>query len=158
MPAHEIVVDVLIDPVIRSPLNPQSIVEVVAAAATFRGFDRGQIGVRVTNDPTIHEINRTHLQHDYPTDVISFDYGSCDDTIDGELVVSVDTAKKNADEMEWDVKHELTLYIVHGTLHIAGMDDQDPEARLQMRQAEREVLKELKIDLPEELSPDWGRR
>ncbi len=158
MPEHEIVVDVLIGPVICSPLTPERICEVVVAAARLRGFDCGQIGVRITDDPTIHEINRNHLQHDYPTDVISFDYGSCESTIDGELVVSLETAQKNAEEMSWQVEHELALYIVHGTLHIAGMDDQDSDARLKMRQAEQEVLRRLNVELTEAFSPDWGRQ
>ena len=73
-------------------------------------------------------------------------------------MVSVDTAREKAEEYAWDEKYELLLYIVHGTLHIAGMDDQNSNARNQMRQAVVRVLGELGISLPERCSPDGGIR
>lgn len=158
MPPTDIVVDILFDAEITCPLSRQEIQESVTMAALHRGFSKGQIGVRVTDDAKIHAINRDHLNHDYPTDVISFDYGSFAPNIEGELVVSVDTAREKAEEYAWDEKYELLLYIVHGTLHIAGMDDQNSNARNQMRQAEVRVLGELGISLPERCSPDGGIR
>ena len=154
MPSHNITVDILIDDEVKSPLSPEEISKIVTTACAYRGFYRGQIGVRVTNDPEIHQINQTHLQHDYPTDVISFDYGSEGDRIEGELVVSVDTASCQAQELGWEVEKEMALYLIHGTLHVAGMDDQDPTLRRDMRQAETEILSQLGIELPERLSPD----
>jgi probable rRNA maturation factor len=166
VPASQIVVDVLIDHHLDSPLNSQEIGEIVKAAASDQGFYQGQIGVRITTDSEIHQINRQHLQHDYPTDVISFDYRSEDyqtenqseKRIEGELVVSVETADQQASEVGWSCKNELALYLVHGTLHVCGMDDQEPEARLEMRRAEQRVLKRVGIHLPENVSPDGGFR
>ena len=158
MPASEIVVDILIDPHITSPVAPEEICQIVTTTAKLRGFQRGQIGVRVTTNTEIHRINHTHLQHDYPTDVISFDYGSSENRIEGELVVSVETAEHEASVIGWSSHHELTLYLVHGTLHIAGMDDQQASDRLEMRQAEHQVLAQLGIDLRKDFSPDGGLR
>ncbi|MFK8114419.1 MAG: rRNA maturation RNase YbeY [Rubripirellula sp.] len=128
--------------------------QAVLAAAAERDFHRGEIGIRVTDDPSIHEINRDHLGHDYPTDVISFAYACQAPTIEGALVVSVDTARQKAAELGWSSKHELLLYVVHGVLHIAGMDDHEPNDRAAMRAAERSVLTTLGIKEIENFSPD----
>lgn len=150
--ARHIEVDVLWDDSVaawreRLGLSDDSVAAAARAAATLRGFDHGQIGVRITDDPTIHQINSKHLSHDYPTDVISFPYGDGDQTrMEGELVASVETAAQNAADVGWETTNELLLYVIHGVLHIAGMDDHDDDDRLQMRQAERDVLVRLGID------------
>lgn len=165
---HHVEVEVLWDDCViaerdRLGLSDQTVADAVVAASRQRGYSAGQIGVRITDDPTIHEINRRHLAHDYPTDVISFPYG--DDPIvepgqaepdaiepgqaariEGELVASLDTAAENAGQAGWDAASELLLYIIHGVLHIGGMDDHDPGDRAAMRQAERSVLMRLGME------------
>ena len=138
-------VEIVIDDHISSPIDDELIRIAVATAALDQGFISGSVGVRVTDDATIHAINAQHLGHDYPTDVISFDYGSAGGQIEGELVVSVDTAIARASELGWPAHHELTLYIVHGVLHIAGLNDVDDEDRNSMRAAEARVMKLLGI-------------
>ena len=115
------------------------------AAAASQGFTSGIIGVLITDDETIHQINREHLDHDYPTDVISFAYSKQSPRIEGELVASLDTAKREAAALEWSVLSELLLYVVHGSLHICGLEDSTDEQRIQMRHAEQRVLSELGI-------------
>jgi probable rRNA maturation factor len=122
--------------------------DAVIAAAKHRGFREGTIGLLITDDETIHGINREHLQHDYPTDVISFPYEMSKARVEGELVASLDTARREAAYISWPVLHELLLYVVHGTLHICGMDDQTEAEQAQMREAERAVLASLGIMLP----------
>jgi len=117
-------------------------------AASQRGYASGEIGVRLTDDETIHKINAQYLDHDYPTDVISFPYDCQPDWVSGELVASVDTAFENAaienaDAGDWDVARELVLYVIHGVLHITGMEDASDEQRRQMRTAERRVLEAI---------------
>ncbi len=114
-------------------------IDAVQRAASFRGFSRGEIGVRITDDPTIHVFNRTHLGHDYATDVISFAYSAQGDHLTGELVASADTAASMSSD-GWSAEAELLLYLVHGTLHIAGMDDHDPADRAAMREAEKAIM------------------
>jgi probable rRNA maturation factor len=125
-----------------------SLKNAVIAAAKYRGFHEGVIGLLITDDETIHQINREHLQHDYPTDVISFAYEMSNSRIEGELVASLDTARREAVDVDWPTLHELLLYVIHGTLHIAGMDDQTESERAQMREAERAVLDSLGIAGP----------
>ncbi len=123
----------------------QSIRHAVHVAAQSQGYCRGQIGILVTDDSTIHQINLRHLQHDYPTDVISFPYDRSDDQVEGELVVSLCTARRWADEVGWDWQTELLLYVVHGTLHICGLEDSTAQQRQQMRGAEQAALAQLGI-------------
>ncbi|QDV44159.1 Endoribonuclease YbeY [Stieleria neptunia] len=132
----------------RLGLGDDRMTDAVRAAAALRGFRRGQIGVRITDDVTIHEINARHLSHDYPTDVISFPYSDDPDRIEGELVASVETAQQNAAEVGWEIANEVLLYVIHGVLHIGGMDDSEADERAMMRRAEREVLSHLGIQTP----------
>jgi len=138
-------IEILVDSTITAPVDRDAIAQAVRVTALSRGFTDGEIGVRVTDDKTIHEINRLHLSHDYPTDVISFEY-QCDlPHIDGELVVSMDTADRRASELGWKTSNELLLYTVHGVLHLTRLDDQAPEDRREMRKAEAAILTQLGI-------------
>ena len=116
------------------------------AAAVVRGFHRGEIGIRITDDKTIRRLNAQHLGHDYATDVISFGYECCAPQVNGELIVSLETAQQQAHNVRWPVEHELLLYVVHGVLHITGMDDYMPHDRAAMRQYEQKVMLQLGID------------
>ncbi|QDT06226.1 Endoribonuclease YbeY [Rubripirellula lacrimiformis] len=138
-------VEVAIDSQLTSDVDVAAITRAVQAAAAHRGYSQGELGVRVTDDPTIHQINAKHLNHHYATDVISFGYSDTRPVIEGEMVVSIDTAQSRADEIGWSAEHELLLYVVHGTLHIAGMDDHDEADRSEMRAAEKIVMTQLGI-------------
>ena len=119
------------------------------------------IGILVVDNPTIRELNRRHLAHDYDTDVLTFPFdcvvtpGNHDvdqstlrgagKHIEGEIVVSAEMAVDRAAEFGWRPEDELTLYIVHGLLHLAGYDDVDDAERLQMRKRERAILAHWKL-------------
>ncbi len=138
--------DLIIDETIESPVDEREIRRFVDAACQLRGFSCGSIGLRLTDDHTIGQLNAKHLGHDYPTDVISFQYAAQSPHIDGELVVSVETAQQKASELGWPIQHELLLYIVHGVLHITGMDDHQRDDRAAMRHAEKQVFVKLGVD------------
>lgn len=104
------------------------------------GVRRAQISLAVVDDPTIHDLNRRFLRHDYPTDVLSFLLDREADYLEGELVVSGDTARSQAPLAGWSAADELLLYVVHGTLHLVGYDDQAPEQREAMRREESRQL------------------
>jgi probable rRNA maturation factor len=120
--------------------------EAVVAAARYRGFTTGNIGIRITDNPTIQQCNCQFMDHDYPTDVISFGYDLCPPRVEGEMIVSAEMARQRARDVGWSFHSELLLYVVHGTLHIAGMDDQDAKSRAAMRGAEQQVLVSLGIN------------
>lgn len=115
-----------------------------------------EISLALVDDAEIHRVNREFLGHDYATDVISFvlnDKASpLDDVsssrvavvapprLEGELIVSTETALREAAAHGWTPADELLLYVVHGLLHLCGYDDLTDEARPVMRAREREVL------------------
>jgi probable rRNA maturation factor len=140
------------------PQLESAIRDAVTTAANSRGQLSGRIGVMIADDETIHEINRRHLDHDYPTDVISFTYERSETVVDGELVASLCTARRSANELGWDWRHELLLYVVHGTLHICGLEDTTPQERAAMRAQEQAVLRQLGIDDAWQYSPDGERQ
>ena len=123
------------------------LVDVIGKVASDHGFSSGEIGIVIVDDPTIHEINREHLQHDYPTDVISFVFTAEDDELEGEIIVSTDTALREASEGGWPAEDELLLYVIHGMLHLVGMDDVEPHLRRQMRVGEAKYLDYCRIAL-----------
>jgi probable rRNA maturation factor len=122
------------------------------------GVRNAVLSVTVVDSVTIHRLNREHLQHDYPTDVISFQLEwtsgvgggdtpsqlptgrSADANIEGEVVVNADIAAEMAEQCGWSTKDELTLYAVHGMLHICGYDDQTDDEKEIMRAREKAVL------------------
>ncbi|GAA5508782.1 rRNA maturation RNase YbeY [Novipirellula caenicola] len=147
-------IEIVTDDPLPDPTWYDRIRSAVTEASTLRGYSCGEIGVRVTNDAEIRQINARHLDHDYETDVISFAYSDEPPTLEGELVVSLETARRVADRVGWSVENELLLYVVHGTLHIAGMDDLEDDVRQAMRDAECQVMQSLGIDDIVHYGPD----
>jgi probable rRNA maturation factor len=107
-----------------------------------------EISIAVVDDATIHLLNRQHLGHDYPTDVLSFPLEDSPDRLQGEIVVSADTAQQNAPDFGWSFTEELCLYVVHGALHLVGFRDKTTTEADLMRQAEREMLAQLGVRVP----------
>jgi probable rRNA maturation factor len=112
------------------------------------GIAAADISIAVVNDTAIHDINRQFLNHDEPTDVISFVLDQQGKKIDGEVVISADTAAAAAKEIGWSVQNEMLLYIIHGALHLTGYDDLKPAARRQMRSREKHYLTKLGVKSP----------
>ncbi len=103
-----------------------------------------ELSISVVDDPTIHQVNREHLDHDWPTDVISFAFEP-EPNSSGEIIASWDTAERLSEQAGWRPADELLLYVLHGMLHIVGLDDIDPHARNVMRQHEFDYLKHAQI-------------
>jgi len=121
-----------------------------AIQAVFRdsAYRSGSVSIAVVDDPTIHELNRQYLEHDYPTDVLSFVLEDREPSLEGELVVSTDTATRNAAEYAWPAHSELLLYVIHGALHLVGYRDHQISEITAMRRAEAKYLEALAIPLP----------
>ena len=107
-------------------------------AATY-GKKVGEVGYLFCNDEKILEVNREFLQHDYYTDIITFDYDE-DDTLNGDIVISLDTVRSNAEQLGKDFDEELHRVIIHGILHLCGQNDKGPGERQQMEAAEDRAL------------------
>lgn len=133
----------------RHWIDAERLVEAAREVLRGEGIDRAAISLAVVDDPTIHDLNRRHLRHDYATDVLSFVLDDSGGRLEGEVIVSADTAESAAREFGWLAADELLLYVIHGALHLAGHDDQDSESRNQMRQKETEYLRRLGVERPQ---------
>jgi probable rRNA maturation factor len=121
-----------------------SIEQLVAVVLRAEGRDRAAISIALVDDQTIHSLNRKHLGHDWPTDVITFPLAAADDPVlTGELVISAETAVRSAHELGVDAWDELKLYVVHGLLHLCGYDDGDETVALAMRERESEMMAQV---------------
>lgn len=109
-----------------------------AVAATY-GRKVGEVGYMFVSDEKILEVNREYLGHDYYTDVITFDYDE-DDIVSGDVVISLDTVRSNAELFGKTYDDELHRVIIHGILHLCGINDKGPGERELMEAAENRAL------------------
>ncbi|MDR0893959.1 MAG: rRNA maturation RNase YbeY [Prevotellaceae bacterium] len=111
----------------------------IKSVAASYGKTIGEIAYIFCNDEKILEVNRQYLQHDYFTDIITFDY--CEgNRLSGDLFVSLDTVRTNADLFGKSYNEELYRVIIHGILHLCGIDDKAEGARAVMEAAENKAL------------------
>ena len=111
----------------------------IKAVAASYGKKAGEIGYLFVDDEKILDVNREYLGHDYYTDIITFDY--CEgDTLNGDLVISLDTVRTNAEKFHKTYDEELHRVIIHGILHLCGINDKGPGEREQMEAAENRAL------------------
>ena len=116
----------------------------IRRVAAGYGLRVGDIGYMFVNDERILAVNREYLGHDYYTDIITFDYSE-DGVINGDIVISLDTVRTNARQYGKDYDEELHRVIIHGILHLCGINDKAPGEREVMEAAENEAL--LKINI-----------
>ena len=103
------------------------------------GHTTGDIGYLFCSDNKILEINKQYLQHDYYTDIITFDYSE-DKEVSGDMFISVETVNSNAKLFDVDYEEELLRVIIHGILHLCGYKDETDEEKETMRKLENEAL------------------
>ncbi len=120
-------------------INEQQIRNWVKAVAATYQKKVGEIGYLFCSDERILEVNRQFLQHDYYTDIITFDY--CQgNRIAGDLVISLDTVRTNAEQFGAEYETELNRVIIHGILHLCGINDKGPGEREIMEAEENKAL------------------
>jgi probable rRNA maturation factor len=108
------------------------------------GIADAEISLAFVDNATIHQLNQRYLQHDEPTDVLSFPLSEAGARqLAGELVIGAEVAQSQAQTRGHDVQAELALYVIHGLLHLCGYDDATAEEAAEMRQRERHYLQQL---------------
>ena len=112
----------------------------------------GDISYVFCSDDKILDINKQYLNHDYYTDIITFDYTE-NDVISGDMFISIDTVKTNSEKFGTEYINELYRVIIHGVLHLCGIEDKAPGARVVMENNENNALADLKklLDLTKTL-------
>jgi probable rRNA maturation factor len=120
--------------------------EVVRAVLDGEGVAEAEVSLAFVDNPTIHRLNQRYLQHDEPTDVLSFPLSEPNSRkLAGELVVGVEVALAQAAERGHDAQAELALYVIHGLLHLCGYDDHEPADAAAMHERERHYLRQLAL-------------
>jgi len=140
------------------PVDEPRLAEAVRMIFSEAGVSHGEVSIAVVDDETIHGLNRRHLDHDEPTDVLSFLLEREADRLDGELVVSADTAARCAGQFGWSAAEELLLYTIHGALHLVGLDDATADERRRMRRRERQYLRRFGIEPRDQPGEDDSHR
>jgi probable rRNA maturation factor len=127
----------------RHQVDESKLIEAAKAVVLDSQFASATISLAIVDDDTMHQLNRQYLEHDYPTDVLSFVLEDDDSHLEGEVIASADTASAVACELGVSPDQELLLYVIHGTLHLVGFRDKTPEEVEEMRAAEQRYLQQF---------------
>lgn len=111
----------------------------IESVADAHGYSVGRLSYLFVDDQTMLEANRKHLGHDYFTDIITFDYSNRN-KIGGDIIISLDTVASNAEALGQSFNCELHRVIIHGVLHLVGINDKAPGEREVMETEENKAL------------------
>ena len=125
-------------------LDERKIGRWIRAVAADYGFAVGNIHYIFCSDERELEVNREFLGHDYYTDVITFDYSTAS-TLNGDIFISLDTVRSNAEMVGTTFEHELHRILIHGVLHLTGQADKTTETKAVMTEKEEKALAKLLI-------------
>ncbi len=128
---------------ISLPVFPESkIIDWINRCITNENFQAGNINFVFVSDDYLLKMNQQYLNHDYFTDIISFDYCK-EKLISGDIFISVPRVKENASKLKQPFETELFRVMIHGILHLMGYNDKTKDEKKQMRQAENTCLQKL---------------
>lgn len=126
------------------PLDFQGLKAAARAVLEGEGVAAAKVAFAFMDDATIHLLNKRHLDHDEPTDVLTFPYSPPGaKKLEGDIAIGAEVGRRQAVERGHDVHAELCLYVIHGCLHLCGYDDKSPRDAAEMRVKEREYLSKL---------------
>jgi probable rRNA maturation factor len=130
------------------PLDFQGLKGAARTVLEGEGVRTSKVTLAFVNNAHIHRLNKQFLDHDEPTDVLTFPYTDPRaKLLEGDIVIGYEVATENATERGHDLSLELVLYVIHGCLHLCGYTDSNPTGMAQMRAKEREYL--TKLHLPD---------
>jgi rRNA maturation RNase YbeY len=121
-------------------LDDEPLRTVLETILTEEDCSLGSVTVVLTDHESVLQLNRDYLDHDYLTDVLSFDLSDGPERVEGEIYVDLDTAAERHVEFETTFEQEVHRYAAHGLLHLIGYDDGTPEGQANMRRLEDRYL------------------
>ncbi len=130
-------------------INAETLRRLIHHVVAAEGASLVHLSLVLTDHETVRHLNRSYLEHDYDTDVLSFSLregptpstpSEDDDGVEGEVYVDLDTAAERHDEFDTSFEHEAYRYVVHGLLHLIGYDDAQPSGQATMREKETQYL------------------
>lgn len=122
----------------RPQFNEQKVIEIYETIASDHEETIDYINVIFCSDEYLLNVNQEYLQHDYYTDIITFDYS--EEEIASDIFISVDRVAENAKEFNVTFQHELHRILIHGMLHLVGYEDKDDESKAEMTAEEDHYL------------------
>ena len=125
-------------------LDERKVTRWIKSVAADYGFSVGNINYIFCSDERELEVNRQFLGHDYYTDIITFDY-STPSVLNGDIFISLDTVRSNAEQLGIAFEDELLRILIHGVLHLTGQGDKTLETKAQMTEKENKALSKLSI-------------
>lgn len=127
-------------------LDFQGLKAAAVAVLEGEGVRDAKVTIAFVDNAHIHRLNKQFLDHDEPTDVLTFPYTEAGaKKLEGEIVIGMEIAREYAADRGHDVKLELLLYVIHGCLHLCGFTDTDDRGAAEMRNKEREYLSKLNL-------------
>jgi probable rRNA maturation factor len=129
----------------KVPIDRPAMRRIARAVLEGEGIDDAEISLAFVDNPTIHRLNEQFLEHDEPTDVLTFPDERRGRVLSGEVVIGAEVALVQAQSRGHDVQAELALYLIHGLLHLCGFDDESAADRAAMRERERYYLRLLEL-------------
>jgi probable rRNA maturation factor len=128
------------------PLDHHRLQHAVRMVLEEASVARARLSLAVVDDSTIRRLHQRYLAADEPTDVLSFLLERSEDCLEGEVIVSAQTAVLAAGRFGWPAEDELLLYVIHGTLHLVGYRDATPQQQAEIRRRERACLSRFGIE------------
>ena len=124
------------------PIDENSLSQWIETVAKKHDRETGEISYLFCDDEKILEVNQEYLNHDFYTDIITFDYSE-GKIISGDIIISLQTVESNSQMYKTDFAEELHRVIIHGILHLSGLNDLTEEDEIAMREAENSALEML---------------
>ena len=122
-------------------VNPLKTKKWIKNTSISEGYELSQLNYVFCSDEYLLEINKQYLDHDYFTDIITFDNSEEDNQLEGDIYISVDRVRENAATFHTDFDTEMRRVLIHGLLHLAGYEDSSEALKTAMRAKEDEYLR-----------------
>jgi len=131
----------------NAKINKSVINKIVVELRKDLHFEISSLIINFVSAAKITELNKIHLNHNYSTDIITFNYSDDKSVIDTEIFISTDDARENADKFYVSFDEEIIRLVIHGILHVTGYDDKTPSEKKKMKRMENKLLNNYKFVL-----------